>query len=332
MQRRTTERASHLYTLAENQGGYFTSSDAKALGYDYPHQHFHVKQGNWLRAGHGIYRLKHFPPAEHQDLIRWWLWSRKKGVISHETAAAVYDLGDLLPSKVHLIVSPDFRKRVIKGVALHKGNLEKSEIEKRHGFSVTTPLRTIMDLARMPVDPERLTAVVNDAVERGLVVRRDLLNLLSKMSEGIDPSIQATLQLALTREAPNDYGVSSEVQARTGQIREAVGLFQTKTTIEGLLIELKSGLKVIYGRRLRGVYLFGSYARGEADRESDLDILVVLGDFERYAREVDRTSELASDLSLKHSVSVSLVFMREQEWLRGDTPFLSNVRDEAIPA
>ena len=244
----------------------------------------------------------------------------------------MYDLGDLLPSKMHLTVPPNFRKKPAKSVVLHKASLDESEIERRDGFPVTSPLRTIMDLARMPLDPERLTAVVKDAVERGLVVRRDLLNLLSKMPEGIDPSIQATLQLALAREAPNSYSVSSEVQAQTGQIREAVGLFQTETIIEGLLIELKSGLKVIYGRRLRGVYLFGSYARGEADRESDLDILVVLGDFERYALEVDRTSELASDLSLKHGVSVSLVFMREQEWLRGDTPFLTNVRDEAIPA
>ena len=53
-----TEKAEQLYKLAESQQGYFTSADAKRLGYDYPHQHFHVKQGNWIRADHGIYRLK----------------------------------------------------------------------------------------------------------------------------------------------------------------------------------------------------------------------------------------------------------------------------------
>jgi len=88
----------------------------------------------------------------------------------------------------------------------------------------------------------------------------------------------------------------------------------------------------VYGDRLKGTYLFGSYARGEADQESDLDILIVLDAFDRYAHEVQRTGALAADLSLKYGVTVSLVFLREHEWLKGDTPFLSNVRDEAIPA
>jgi hypothetical protein len=30
-------------------------------------------------------------------------------------------------------------------------------------------------------------------------------------------------------------------------------------------------------------------------------------------------------------MTVSQVFVRETEWLHGDTPFLSNVREEAVP-
>ena len=80
------------------------------------------------------------------------------------------------------------------------------------------------------------------------------------------------------------------------------------------------------------MYLYGSYARGEADPESDLDILVVLDDFEQYGREVNLTGELISDLSLKHALTISCVFLRQKEWLYGDTPFLGNAREEAIPA
>ena len=101
--------------------------------------------------------------------------------------------------------------------------------------------------------------------------------------------------------------------------------------IPSLLHELKAGLEAIYGERLRGVYLYGSYARDEADEESDVDVLVVLDDVEHYAAEVNRTSELGARLSLHYGVSISKVFLRERDWLRGQTPFLANVREEAIP-
>ncbi len=101
--------------------------------------------------------------------------------------------------------------------------------------------------------------------------------------------------------------------------------------VKNLLSELKAGLEHIYGDRLKGVYLYGSYARGEQDGESDVDVLVVLDDFESYGAEVDRTSQLGASISLEYGVSVIEVFLRESEWLRGDTPFLLNVREEAIP-
>jgi uncharacterized protein len=99
-----------------------------------------------------------------------------------------------------------------------------------------------------------------------------------------------------------------------------------------LLKELKTGLQSLYGGRLHGVYLYGSCARGEAGRESDVDILVVLDSIPSYSAEVDRTSALIASLSLKHSVSVSRVFVTLLDWQQGRTPFLLNAREEAIAA
>jgi len=325
-------RSHRLFEIAETQQGYFTSTDAKSLGYDYPHQHFHVKKGNWVRVDHGIFRLKKFPSARHEDLIRWWLWTRKKGVISHDTAVAAYDLGDILPATVHLTVPPNFRKKPPKGVSLHKAKIVAADFEMREGFPVTKPLRTIADLTLSHIDPERLSAVIKDALQQGLVEKKDLFALSSKLSKKSERSAQEILDIAIA-ETDQSTGTRRPTGIEMPRVSETAAEWkQNRVDIRFLCNELKSGLQSVYGKQLKGVYLFGSYARREADQESDLDVLVMLQDFERYALEVDRTAELAADLSLKYGVTISLVFFREHEWLHGDTPFLRNVRDEAVSA
>ena len=102
----------------------------------------------------------------------------------------------LLPSKIHLTVPANFRKRPVKNIVRHKSNLRESEIEKRDDLPVTAPLRTILDLARSHLDDERLTAVTKDAIQKGLVSRQELLNALAAVPKDIDPATQATLQIA----------------------------------------------------------------------------------------------------------------------------------------
>jgi len=76
---------------------------------------------------------------------------------------------------------------------------------------------------------------------------------------------------------------------------------------------LREGLHRLYGDRLRGILVYGSFARGEAGGDSDVDVLVVLDGIEGYAAEVDRTGELVSCLSLKYGVSISRAFVEERD-------------------
>ena len=101
--------------------------------------------------------------------------------------------------------------------------------------------------------------------------------------------------------------------------------------IKVLLSELKSRLLALYGDRLKGVYLFGSYAREEADEESDVDVFIVLDQVEDYSGEIDRTSYLTAELSLKYECSISCVYASEDRWNEEQTMFFLNVRAEAIP-
>lgn len=100
--------------------------------------------------------------------------------------------------------------------------------------------------------------------------------------------------------------------------------------LDTLFKELKKELSQVYGEDFRGLYLYGSYARGEDDPESDLDLVLVLTDFNDYWEEIQRTSELVSEFSLKYDVSICPVIVRESDWLHGDSPFLNNVRKEIV--
>jgi predicted nucleotidyltransferase len=102
--------------------------------------------------------------------------------------------------------------------------------------------------------------------------------------------------------------------------------------IRNIVKEIKAGLRDIYSGQLKGLYLYGSYSRNDADDESDIDILIVLENIESYSGEIGKTSNLVSELSLKYDVTISRVFVTQQDWAKKETPFLSNARKEAIAA
>lgn len=182
-------RAERLFEVADGQAGYFTARQAREAGYDYRLQHYHRERGHWIPVGHGLFRLARYPEGENEDLVRLILWSRNRdgepqAVASHETALRLHGLSDLMPEKVHLSVPKGFRKPPPKGVVLHKADLSDGDVEARDGFGVTTPLKTVLDVARSrEVSPEHLESAVREAVARGLVRRKRLREELSRLED-----------------------------------------------------------------------------------------------------------------------------------------------------
>lgn len=97
------------------------------------------------------------------------------------------------------------------------------------------------------------------------------------------------------------------------------------------LLELKERLSRLYGERLRGVYLYGSYSRGDYGAGSDVDVAVILRGQVNAAKEIDRIGAIASELSLRHGVTISVLPLSETWWRERRSPLLENLRREGIP-
>jgi len=93
-----------------------------------------------------------------------------QGVFSHETALAIYELSDVQSEKLHLTVPRGFRRHsgVPSILKLHYGDVKPSEFEDRHGFRVTKPYRTIIDIIRaMRISPEFIQNAVRVSLDKG---------------------------------------------------------------------------------------------------------------------------------------------------------------------
>ncbi len=100
-----------------------------------------------------------------------------------------------------------------------------------------------------------------------------------------------------------------------------------ETQVQTILSELRGLLEACYGERLKRIVLFGSQARGDADPESDIDVLVVLAGLVDNTEEHKRTRNMLYDLMCVHEcILISCIFMDEERFTRERSPLLLNVR------
>ncbi len=160
-----------LYARASAQAGYFTTGQAREQGVSWRALTHHTARGRFRRVRRGLYRFRDYPSSLYEEVVAAWLAvGAERSVVSHDTALDLYDLTDIIPSSVHLTV-PRAQRGLHPpvGVTLHTTTrpLRADEVTIREGMTLTTPERTLLDMADAGTALEHVEHALHTARVRG---------------------------------------------------------------------------------------------------------------------------------------------------------------------
>ena len=85
--------------------------------------------------------------------------------------------------------------------------------------------------------------------------------------------------------------------------------------VKPLLDEIEKGLKLLFDDKLTNIILYGSYARGDYDDESDVDIFALVKDNEPQKYK-DKIIDLEIDLTIKYGIMPSILLENKEYFTR----------------
>ena len=189
-----------LYEIASEQGGYFTSTQAREAGFSWSLLSHHVKHGRFLRARHGLYRLREYPSSRREQVLAAWLAVGKDiALVSHESALDLLGLSDVVPDAVHISVPRSRRNLPPRpGVRIHTTTqpIPQADRAARDGIAITAAGRSILDAAETGMAPEQVQAAVMQAVERGLATSQQLARGATARGQRVAKLIEVAVRQA----------------------------------------------------------------------------------------------------------------------------------------
>ena len=88
-------------------------------------------------------------------------------ILSHRSAAAIWDLPPYPASAQLCVTVPPGRSATRPGIRIHRANVPRADLRRREGMALTSPPRTILDLAS-ELGLENLERLVAEADYRRL--------------------------------------------------------------------------------------------------------------------------------------------------------------------
>jgi predicted transcriptional regulator of viral defense system len=162
-----------VYEIAADQFGYLTAAQAREAGVNPMALVMMERRQTLERVSRGVYRIVQFPHGPLAEYMEATLWPvGTTGVISHQSALALYGVSDVNPGKIHLTVPTSYRvrRRVPDRLKLHHGNLGEEERTLFEGIPVTTMRRTIRD-CRPTLGEDVIAQAIADAERNGRLSR-----------------------------------------------------------------------------------------------------------------------------------------------------------------
>ena len=104
-------------------------------------------------------------------------------------------------------------------------------------------------------------------------------------------------------------------------------------TIELLMKMYMTEVQKIYGKNLSRIILYGSYARGDFRKDSDIDIMILVGlsdiELKKYSQEL---SYMTYDFNLDHDLDIKPIVKNEEHFMKWtkNYPFYANVQNEGV--
>ena len=89
----------------------------------------------------------------------------------------------------------------------------------------------------------------------------------------------------------------------------------------------------VYGEDVVRIILYGSYARGDYQNDSDIDIVaIVRGDRVDLQNRLKKIWDISSDLELEYGtiVSPTVIPFSEFEQYKDDLPYYKNIQNEGV--
>lgn len=107
----------------------------------------------------------------------------------------------------------------------------------------------------------------------------------------------------------------------------------SQNELDVLLKEIAAIYRKVFGDDIVKIVLYGSYARGTFDAESDIDIVaIVKGEREELQRKLREVWILSSNLELEYEtiLSPTVIPYEEFEKYRNVLPYYRNIEEEGI--